>query len=589
MNNLHLIVREQFPEFVREDYPLFVEFVQTYYKWLDTQSVGKLESLISLDKTPERFVEHFKSELDNYGLLTNSIQFNKLYLQRIKQIYAAKGSEQGLINLLKIVHQAETVVRYPSEQILRASDGRWEQESFIVVQQTFGQLPQSFNDFYIDYDLTQVRVKLSKYEIIDEGTVRLFFKPSTKITAVENQLIYIYNSQGSVVYSAKILRQPFRFDIVNGGTNWQLGQIVVMPGGIRDTVARVTEVGEQGEILSIQIIQYGIGHSENQTLIISPYPNKPLNPSFDLTVTQTSVSPPKFLYTLDVRDYLEGPSDRVTGTVSGIFENSYFLQDYVETGYNGYEYFDNWTYPQEYQETVDSDITIEQWLESRATLRYTYGTVVVEPGRWTADSGIISNENIRLQDNFYYQQFSYDIEANVNSNNYIELAKTVHPAGMKLFTTYALGDVLEVEPFAVTSFPFVAIDLFDAFQPLDTNEKVVEKFKTDSASVSDFDKQLVTKRPVDSVTLGDTNKQTIAKRITELLSTSDSNTAEVTKLKEELLTISEATAKTFNKYLIDSSTISSPDTSSLEIVQYNVEGYFGEDYVRTDKILTLGA
>lgn len=588
MNNLHVIVRDQFPEFVREDYPVFVEFVKAYYKWLDLQSY-KLEEVVDLDKTPEQFVKYFRSELDAYGLFTDIGEINHLYLQRIKQIYSAKGSEQALINILRLVYQADTIVRYPSEQILRASDGRWDQQKFIVVQQTFGSLPETFNEFYIKYNLTDVKVKLSKYEVIGEGIVRLYFKPSNVISVDVGQLIYVYNSEGQIVYAAKIVRQPAKIKIVKGGTNWQLGQIIVIPGTVRDTVARVTEVTPQGAILNVEIIQYGFDHTENQTLITSPYPNKPLGSSFDLTVTQTSVNPAKYLYTLDVNDYLDGAIDRVQGVASGTFGSSYFLQDYVEPGYAGYIVFDNSTYNSEYEVGVQSDITIEQWLASRATLSYTYDTIVTERGNWKTDAGMLSNENIRLQDNFYYQQFSYDVEANINSTDYIELARTIHPAGMKLFTTYALGEELYVEPIAVTSFPFIKLDLFDNSEPFDSDTKLAVKKPVDTANVTDFDKQIVTKKPTDSITTGDVGKQLVTKRITESLTTSDVDVQTLIKRKEETLTVSEVSAKTFDKYLVDSATISSPDTSTLEVIQYNAEDYFGEGYVRIDKNLTIGA
>lgn len=587
MNNLHLIVRDQFPEFVREDYPIFVEFVKSYYKWLGQQSI-KIEDAVDLDKAPEQFVKYFRSELDAYGLFTDIGELNHLYLQKIKQIYSAKGSEQALVNILKLVYQAESSIRYPSEQILRASDGRWNQERFIVVQQTFGSIPTNFNEFYIKYNLTDVRVKLSKYEVIGEGVARLFFRPTTSISVSTDQLVYVYDSQGLVVYAAKVVRQPAKITIVKGGANWQLGQIIVIPGTVRDTVVRVTEVTPQGAIVSVEIIQYGFDHTENQTLIVSPYPNKPLGSSFDLTVTQTSISPAKYLYSLDINDYLEGAIDRVQGISSGISGSSYFLQDYAEPGYVGYTVFDNSTYNAEYEPGVESDITIEQWLASRATLSYSYDTVVTERGNWKTDAGMLSNENIRLQDNFYYQQFSYDIEANTNSTNYIELARTIHPAGMKLFTTYALGEVLSVQPIAVTSFPFIKLDLFDSSEPFDSNTKLAVKNPTDSITITDFDKQIVTKRPVDSVTIEDIDKQLVTKRTTELLTTTDSDVQTLTKRKEETLTVSETPTKTFNKYLVDSATISSSDISTFEVVQYNVENYFGEGYVRVDKNLTIG-
>lgn len=176
MNNLHLIVRDQFPEFVREDYPTFVAFVEAYYKWLNEpeQNPGSVDTIADLDKTPERFVEFFRNSLDSTGLFNAAAPFNNLYLQKIKQIYNAKGSEQALVNVLKYAYHANSAITYPGEQILRASDGRWNQENFITVKLKTGILPIDSQSFYINYDYNDLRVSLKRIEIIYNRTYRLY-------------------------------------------------------------------------------------------------------------------------------------------------------------------------------------------------------------------------------------------------------------------------------------------------------------------------------------------------------------------------------------------------------------------------------
>ena len=81
-NDLHLIVSEQLPEFVRADFPTFVEFVKTYYRWLSTQSVGNIETVVDIDRTPVQFVSSFRRELDVLGFTSDSgpFQYNTRYL-----------------------------------------------------------------------------------------------------------------------------------------------------------------------------------------------------------------------------------------------------------------------------------------------------------------------------------------------------------------------------------------------------------------------------------------------------------------------------------------------------------------------------
>ena len=145
MNNLYTIIHDQFPEFVRADYPAFVAFIQEYYKWLDAQGPGKLGQIVDIDTAPDRFVQHFRNQLDVYGLFNSSIAFDRKYLKTIKQVYGTRGSEQALVYILRAAKGAETTIQYPAEQILRASDARWIQEQFITVRTRYGTIPSTIS------------------------------------------------------------------------------------------------------------------------------------------------------------------------------------------------------------------------------------------------------------------------------------------------------------------------------------------------------------------------------------------------------------------------------------------------------------
>lgn len=588
MNNLHIIVRDQFPDFVREDYPLFVSFVEAYYKWLDEQSAGKIEAVADLDTTPEQFVEYFKRQLDAFGIFNSVEPFNPLYLQRIKDIYNSKGSEQALVNILRLTKNAETQISYPGEYVLRASDGKWYQESFIVVEQVYGSLPESVLECFVRYGETDVRLEISRLEQISTTETRIYFKLRYNFVVTQNQLVFVYGENNDVLYAGKILRIPVSLSIINGGKNWQLGQVIVLPGTVSDTVARVSEVTAQGEILAVDILQYGYAHSENQTFIVSPYPNKPVGTTYDITTTQTSVNPVKYQHTLSLNDYVDGVTDIVQGVATGVMSSSYFLQNYVQSSYVGGVVFENVTTEVGIEEDINTSITLEQWLESRATVTYQFGTTVTQRGRWLDESSIISNESIKLQDNLYYQQFSYDIQSDASPESYIEIARSLNPAGSKLFTTYNLSETLEIVPTGITSFPFLKIDLLDVSTVEDNRDKLIVKSPSDSLSTTDFDKQIITKKPTESITINEVDKQYLTKKRLDDITSYDENSIELSKSFIESLTSSDVSALTIDKYLTDSASISSSDNSVYELVQYNDEEYFGEPYVIIEKYLTIG-
>ena len=522
MNKLHLIVRDQFPDFVREDYPVFVAFVEAYYKWMDEQSVGKLEDIADLDKTPEQFVGYFRLQLDAFGLFNSAVPFNKLYLQKIKEIYTSKGSQEALVNVLRLVYNAETDIKYPSTQILKASDGKWQQDSFITVDRALGTLPETITEFYVNYGFTNVRITVKKTLIINEIKTRLYFKPNAAFSINAGQLVTINDQTGTLVYSGRVAKSPSYLDVVAGGQDWQLGQVIIVPGTLNNTVARVSEIDSNGTIKRVEILEHGYVHTENQLITVSPYPNKPVGSSYNLSSELISIDPIAYQYTLDVFDYTDGADEKTVGVMSGV-------------GYDPTEVIDVSSIEVKPEPGVEPDITIEQWLASRATLRYVFESESNIKGRWLDDSGQISNQTIRLQDNYYYQQYSYDIESSINSKNYIELANNIHPAGMKLFTTYNLSQELQVVPVAETAFPFIRLDLLDVATIDDVRFKSIVKPRFDELT------------PSDSIN-----------------------------------------SKRVDKYLIDSATVSSNDTSSLSTTTYDAEMYFAEDYAAIEIILDIG-
>lgn len=537
MNNLHLIVSEQFPQFVRSDYPVFVEFVKAYYRWLDTQSVGKYSDLVDIDSTTAAFVKYFRRQLDVFGVTTGSIPFDTKYLKNIKEIYASKGSEQALIHLLRVTKGAETSVRYPSQQILRASDGRWNQQQFITVRTSFGTIPATITEFYVVYPFNTQRIEVSSFEVVDSITVRLYYKHSVDIAATPGLVVQCRNAVGNVVYAATVVRSPASVSVKDGGSNWTLGQVIVIPGTLKNTIARVAAVDSNGAITRVEIIEYGYDHSEFQTLIVSPYAVKPIGSTYDLTSEIISASPLAYQYTLTIGDFTDGTTEVVTGIASGKFTGSYFLENYVSPDdYTGEVIFEVATTEAPTQESPDTSLTIEQWLASRATLVLNYGDKVSLKGRWEDDRGQISNENIRLQDNFYYQQYSYVIDSTASPESYIELAKNIHPAGMKLFTNYSVTTDLTINVLAETTSPFTVLDLADVAATTDT---ITEKNVT---------------KPLASI----------------------------------LPAISDAVLADVNKYLTDSATADSSDLSTSSTIKYDSEVYFSEGYTITDITLNLG-
>lgn len=129
------VVKRQLPEFIREDYPTFVAFVEAYYEFLQNQGVD-LTQFRDIDKTLESFIVDFKKELA-YNLPI-VVEDERFLLSHIKDQYLAKGSEASYKLLFKLLYGKNVEVVYPGRQMLIASDGRWNQEISIFAQVDYG-------------------------------------------------------------------------------------------------------------------------------------------------------------------------------------------------------------------------------------------------------------------------------------------------------------------------------------------------------------------------------------------------------------------------------------------------------------------
>ena len=64
----------------------------------------------------------------------------------------------------------------------------------------------------------------------------------------------------------------------------------------------------------------------------------------------------------------------------------------------------------------------------------TLGITANKTGNYSGIEGLIGEDLIRIQDSYYYQQFSYEVQTNASSTTFLDqLKKAIHPAGFNVF------------------------------------------------------------------------------------------------------------------------------------------------------------
>ena len=275
---LKSLVKSQLPEFVREEYDTFVQFLQAYYEFLETTQVN-LNTTRDLDNTLESFVSYFKNELA--AKLPYSTIDERFLLQHIKDHYRAKGSENSFKLLFRILFNKEVTLDYPSKQMLRASDGKWNQDVSVFVRIIQGN-PNDIVGKLVDVVTTTkiIRVLVDRRQYVEvevDRAIRISDDVYEFIIdrrffgniSVGDRLRYRDDANG-IFFNGTILTTTASLIIQQPGTGFKVGDLYnVKNFDGYGSILKVSGVTSTGGMASAVFIKYGIGYTTDFTTTIS--------------------------------------------------------------------------------------------------------------------------------------------------------------------------------------------------------------------------------------------------------------------------------------------------------------------------------
>lgn len=145
MSNLKtsLLVAQQVPEYVSDEYPLFVSFLEAYYEFMETAQGTQKNNVLSLGKNM-RYVSDVdvsigafeKSFFNNFAsLIPRDVEINKeTLIKNVLPLYISRGNEKSFKLLFRMLFNDEVDVILPKNNILRVSDGRWTVDNVLKLE-----------------------------------------------------------------------------------------------------------------------------------------------------------------------------------------------------------------------------------------------------------------------------------------------------------------------------------------------------------------------------------------------------------------------------------------------------------------------
>ncbi len=115
--------------------------------------------------------------------------------------------------------------------------------------------------------------------------------------------------------------------------------------------------------------------------------------------------------------------------------------------------------------TSSNGATAKILSQGTATAEASFGTTSTRVGRYINNDSHISDKDIRVQDSYFYQQFSYEVRVNAAISEYMnELKASVHPAGFAPFGKIAISTQLSAG-IGVTAAGVADATVDDTFTP----------------------------------------------------------------------------------------------------------------------------
>src|SRR6056300_688896 len=251
------------------------------YRANPVQNIQQLLDYPDPDKTIQGFLTKFRNAF--LASIPDTLDTNidkRNLIKNIKSLYRAKGTKRAREIFFKLLFNENAEIRYPKENILRASDGKWDTQKVLrcievgtsdaanLVGQT---ITQANNPADPTVNLaTAVVENVFKFSIGGETVVEIVLgDDSISGTFVTGQNITgTDNTDEDVLVTCSLKGIINTKTINNDGALYNPGDSVVITGGGNDAIIQVDQVGS-GSIENVFVEDGGSGYEIGDTVNFS--------------------------------------------------------------------------------------------------------------------------------------------------------------------------------------------------------------------------------------------------------------------------------------------------------------------------------
>jgi hypothetical protein len=418
----------------------------------------------------------------------------------MKNAHLTKGSELSYKLLFKLLFAKNVELAYPNQQMLRASDGHWNQELSLFVKVDYGNVTDIVGRLV---DITSggrtIRVLVDRKESLVGEVDRIVriggqytvdcsapinsytltalnitnirigqsvsgngIPENTKVVSVANNSVTLSNRtiltvNGQITFTNEIyelfLDKKF-FGVVNIGDKVKFmdtfqatvlpvtNKLVVSQPGKSFRVGQVFEL-QAGEGTGALLKVTAVDKTNNNGIKYAEFIKFGLGYDSDFALSilsSNSVNTSTQETVLNSSTNRVGDNIYITDRIAGLNEEGYINRaNYFPSGYVDGTYVGEIVrqFSLNYKNAqVESD--------DPAIISVNLGAMARYPGYYTSNSGFL-DDSIYIQDSRYYQTFSYVVKIDERLSTYKSIVKSlIHPAGMALFGEYSINNTFDL-------------------------------------------------------------------------------------------------------------------------------------------------
>ena len=243
--------------------------------------VTNIQELLNF-RDPDKVISNFLTKFRNEFLNTLPENLNagvnkRNLIKNVKSLYKAKGTNRGHELFFKLLFNEDSETIYPRENMLRASDGKWDTQLILRAIQTSAQLQTGDTTNLVGRTITgetsgatAIIENVFKFQV-GENLVTEFIlnEDTTSGTFQTNEILRgTVTDDSDVFIKATITGIPNSTTLTNDGSLYTEGETVGVTGGGTGAIINVDAIG-RGSLTSFYVDNGGSGYEIGDDIVFN--------------------------------------------------------------------------------------------------------------------------------------------------------------------------------------------------------------------------------------------------------------------------------------------------------------------------------